>query len=120
LFGLAVTAANANMPKPRAIPVLLYRANIVPLPPSQHPPDTTRPFRGQHRAFERLGQRQIAPNTGKRRSKLAVDGTETAFRGAEGRSRLLAKEHGRAVTPAVGQRANPQPRSPCLAVECGG
>jgi hypothetical protein len=37
-------------------------------------------LRGQDRAFERLGQPQIAPQNRQERSKLAVDGTETLER----------------------------------------
>jgi hypothetical protein len=37
-------------------------------------------FRGQHRTFERPGQRQITPGASKGRSKRALEGTETLTR----------------------------------------
>src|SRR5271165_2321898 len=49
--------------------------------PVRHSPDS-RPFRGQDRVSDRLGQRQIAVATSKGPSKLVVDGGPTLKRAA--------------------------------------
>jgi hypothetical protein len=51
-----------------------YLAQIYSNRLNRHSPDS-RQFWDQDRPLERLGQRQIAPSAGKRRSKLAVGGT---------------------------------------------
>src|SRR6516162_1666003 len=53
----------------------------------RHSPDS-RPFRGQDRVSDRLGQRQIAVATSKGPSKLVVDGGPTLKRSA-----LLVPRH---------------------------